>query len=174
MLNGKHFIIDNFLCILWKVSDMQQTPWHQCKSGRWTMSYHNFSNPIEMLMIHFFWWSFPSFEVSFSESKIASSFNSTNSNQVVKLVCPNGLPTFVAHVPNLSQKNVPLLKKPKKNYDILHKCKEVWTTQLPCVEMFKNNSKKVNKMKCIVCSFVKGKIVFFGPKVDTFENMLEK
>jgi hypothetical protein len=47
------------------------------------------------------------------------------------LICPNGLPTFVAHVPNLSKKivvmdkkkDMPLLKKPKKNYDILRKCK---------------------------------------------------
>jgi hypothetical protein len=61
-----------------------------------------------------------------------SNFNSTHSNHVVKLVCLNGLPTFVAHVPNLSKtfvvmdekEDVPLLKKPKKNYDILCKCKE--------------------------------------------------
>jgi hypothetical protein len=60
-----------------------------------------------------------------------SNFNSTHSNHVVKLVCPNGLPTFVAHVPNLSKKivvmdekeDVPLLKKLKKNYDILCKCR---------------------------------------------------
>jgi len=70
--------------------------------------------------------------VNFSESKIAINFNSTHNNHVVKLVCPNGLPTFVAHVPNLSKKfvvmhtkkDVPLLKKPKKNSDILRKCKE--------------------------------------------------
>lgn len=26
----------------------------------------------------------------------------------------------------------------------------------------------------MVCSFVKGKVVLLGPKVDNFENMLEK
>jgi hypothetical protein len=40
--------------------------------------------------------------------------------------------------------------------------------------MFKNNFEKVNQGKCTLCSFVKGKVVLLGPKVDTFENMLEK
>jgi hypothetical protein len=40
--------------------------------------------------------------------------------------------------------------------------------------MLKNNSKKVNQVKCMMCSFVKGKVVLLGPKVATFENMFEK
>jgi hypothetical protein len=40
--------------------------------------------------------------------------------------------------------------------------------------MLKSNSEKVNQVKCMVCSFVKGKAMLLGPKVDTFENMLEK
>jgi len=40
--------------------------------------------------------------------------------------------------------------------------------------MLKKNSKKINQVKCMVCSFVKGKVVLFEPKVDIFENMLEK
>jgi len=40
--------------------------------------------------------------------------------------------------------------------------------------MLKNNSKKVNQVKCRMCSFGKGKVVLLGPKVNTFENMLKK
>jgi len=53
------------------------------------------------------------------------------------LGCPNGLPPFVAIVPNLSwiyvvldkEGDVPLPKNTKKNYDISHKCREAWATQ---------------------------------------------
>jgi hypothetical protein len=59
------------------------------------------------------------------------------------LVCPSGLPPFVAILPNLSwtfvvsdkEGDVPLPKKPKKNYDISHKCIKAWATQFPWAKM---------------------------------------
>jgi len=76
----------------------------------------------------------PSFKASSSGSKVASNFNLARNNLVVKLVCHGGLPTFVALVLDLleisvvldEEKDVPLSKKPKNNYDILHKCRKAW------------------------------------------------
>ncbi len=51
-----------------------------------------------------------------------------------------------------------------------HKCRDVWTIEFPWVELLKSETRKVQHVKCMVCSFVKGKDVILGPKVDIFEK----
>jgi len=152
------------------------------------MFYHNFSNPIEMLMIHFFWWSFPDYDhPHLLKQVLAKARSLLILIQPIAIMLlswfalmdwPPLLPMCQICQKKLllwtKKKDMPLLKKPKKNYDILRKCKKAWATQFPCIEMLKNNSKKVNQVKCMMCSFVKGKVVLLGPKVATFENMLKK
>jgi hypothetical protein len=46
----------------------------------------------------------------------------------------------------------------------------VWATQFPWAEMFKSEIGKIHHVKCMACSFVKGKDVIIGPNV----NILEK
>jgi hypothetical protein len=46
----------------------------------------------------------------------------------------------------------------------------VWTIEFPWVELLKSETRKVQHVKCMVCSFVKGKDVILGPKVDIFEK----
>ncbi len=47
-------------------------------------------------------------------------------------------------------------KKPKKHYDILCKCRDVWTTQFPWAETL-ISEREIHHVKCMVCSFVKDK-----------------
>ncbi len=73
------------------------------------------------------------------------------------------------------ESDVRLPKKPKKNYDISHKCKETWLSySIPLSRNVKKCYGKVNKVKCTVYSFVKGKDVFLGPNSDTFEKHVRK
>jgi hypothetical protein len=129
----------------------------------------------------------PSFKASSSGSKVVSKVvsnsNLAHNNFVVKLFCLGGLPTFVAPMPNLleiyvvldEESDVRLPKKPKKNYDISHKCKETWLSySIPLSRNVKKCYGKVNKVKCTVYSFVKGKDVFLGPNSDTFEKHVRK
>jgi len=46
----------------------------------------------------------------------------------------------------------------------------VWTTQFPWVEMLKSEIGEVHHVKCMVCSFVKGKDVIVRPKADILKN----
>jgi hypothetical protein len=69
---------------------------------------------------------------------------------------------------------VPSPKKPKKNYDISHKCQDVWATQFPWLEMSRSEIGEVHCVKCKVCSFVKGKDVILQSKVDTLEKHVRK
>jgi hypothetical protein len=99
-----------------------------------------------------------------------------HSNFVVQLINTSGLPTFIA-TPNLSKiyvvpnENACPPKKPKKNYDVSHKCKEAWAIQMPWVKMLTNKFGKINPMNCMVCSFVHGKDVILGLKdIDTLEK----
>jgi hypothetical protein len=58
-----------------------------------------------------------------------------------------GLSTFIPlAAPNLyeiqvfvDKKDEKLFKKSIKNYDVLHKCKNIWATQCSWVEMFKSD-----------------------------------
>ncbi len=65
---------------------------------------------------------------------------------------------------------MPPPKKPKKNYDVSHKCWDVWTIQFPWVKMLRIETRKIHHVKCMVCSFVKSKDVILRPKVDIFEK----
>lgn len=92
---------------------------------------------------------------------------------VLQLVNTHGLPTFIAP-PYLSKiyvvpnENACPPKKPKKIYDVSHKCKEAWAIQIPWVKMLKNEFGKINQVKCMVCYFVQGKDVILGLKdIDT-------
>jgi hypothetical protein len=40
--------------------------------------------------------------------------------------------------------------------------------------MLRNEIREIHSVKCMVCSFVKGKDVILGPNIDTFEKHLEK
>jgi len=55
-------------------------------------------------------------------------------------------------------------KKPKKHYDVLRNCQDVWTTKFPWVKMLKSEIGEVHHVKCTVRSFVKCKDVILGPK----------
>jgi hypothetical protein len=78
----------------------------------------------------------------------------------MQLVCLGGLPTFLPLVaPNLYEIQVladkedeQLLKKSKKNYDVFHKCRNIWATQFSWVQMFKSDFGEINHVKCMVCS----------------------
>jgi hypothetical protein len=52
--------------------------------------------------------------------------------------------------------------------------KDVWATQFPWIEMLRNKSGEVHCVKCLVCSFVKGKDVILGPKANTLEKHVGK
>jgi hypothetical protein len=91
------------------------------------------------------------------------------------LVNTHGLLTFIAP-PNLSKiyvvpnENACPPKKPKKIYDVSHKCKKSWAIQMPWVKML-----KIYQVKCMVCYFVHDKDVILGLKdVDTLEKHVRK
>jgi hypothetical protein len=66
------------------------------------------------------------------------------------------------------ESDVPLPKKPKKNY-ISHKCRETWSSySIPLGRNAKKCYEEVNKVKCMVCYFVKGKDLFLGPNFRHF------
>jgi hypothetical protein len=46
----------------------------------------------------------------------------------------------------------------------------VWVTQFPWVKMLRSETRDVHHVKCLVCSFVKGKDVILGPKANTIEK----
>jgi len=62
-------------------------------------------------------------------------------------------------------------KKPKSNYDISQKCWDVWAIQFPWANMLRSETREVHHVKCLVCSFVKGKDVILRPKANIFFNM---
>jgi hypothetical protein len=64
--------------------------------------------------------------------------------------------------------------KPKKFYDISWKCWDVWATQFPWAKMLKSAIGKVHCVKCMVCSFAKGKDVILRPKANTLEKHARK
>jgi len=43
----------------------------------------------------------------------------------------------------------------------------VWATQFPWVEMLRSEIGEIHDVKCLVCSFVKGKDVILGLKANT-------
>jgi hypothetical protein len=92
----------------------------------------------------------PFFVASSNGSKVELNFDFNHNNPIMQFVCPGGLPTYVAFVVDLSyihviakekESKLPPFKKPKKNYDILGKCWEVWGIQFPWGEMLKNETR---------------------------------
>jgi hypothetical protein len=65
-------------------------------------------------------------------------------------------------------------KKLKKNNVISCKCKNVWVNQFPWANMLKSESGEVHHVKCMVYSFVRGKDVVLGSKIDTLEKHVRK
>ncbi len=125
----------------------------------------------------------PFFVTSSSGIKVESNSDFNHSNPIMLFVCPSGLPTyatFVAHFLTIhvnieeEESKLPPSKKPKNNCDISRKCWDVWATQFPWVEMLRSETRDVHHLKCLVCSFVKGKDVILGPKVNTFEKHVRK
>jgi hypothetical protein len=51
---------------------------------------------------------------------------------------------------------------------------DVWATQFPRVETLRSKTRKVHYVKCLVCSFVKGKDVILGPKANILEKHVWK
>ncbi len=51
---------------------------------------------------------------------------------------------------------------------------EKYGLQFPWAKMLKNDSGEIHRVKCIVCSNVKGKDVILGLKFDTFEKHVGK
>jgi hypothetical protein len=69
---------------------------------------------------------------------------------------------FKIHIsPN--KRNKPFVKETQKNLQCL--------SQIFWVEMFKNDYKKTNHMKCIVCLDVKGKNDIWGGNLRSLKNM---
>jgi hypothetical protein len=58
-----------------------------------------------------------------------------------------------------------IVKKKLKSYDVSHKCKNIWFIQFLWEKMFKSDHGKINCVKCVVCSIVKGKDVILGSKL---------
>ncbi len=66
------------------------------------------------------------------------------------------------------------IKNPNKIYDLSWKCQEAWATQFMWTKMLKSEFGEVHMVKCIVCSFVKGKDVIMGLKFDILEKHARK
>ncbi len=82
---------------------------------------------------------------------------------------------LVIHVISKEEESkLPPLEKPKNNYDISQKCRNVWAIQFPWVEMLRSETRDVHHVKCLVCSFMKGKDVNIGPKSNTIEKHVGK
>jgi hypothetical protein len=89
------------------------------------------------------------------------------------------MPTYATFVANFlaihviteeEESKLSFPKKPKKNYDISQKCRDVRATKFPWVEMLRSEIKDVHHVKCLVCSFVKGKDVILRLKTNTIEK----
>ncbi len=46
----------------------------------------------------------------------------------------------------------------------------MWAIQFPWAKILRNEIGEGHYVKCMVCSFVKGKDVILGPKVNTLEK----
>ncbi len=92
----------------------------------------------------------PFFVASSSGNKVESNFDFNRKNPTMQFVCLGGLFMYVAFVVDLSEIHVitkeeesklPPFKKPKKNYDKLGKCWDVWAIQFPWGEMLKSETR---------------------------------
>lgn len=94
----------------------------------------------------------------------------------VILVCPRGLPMFLAHTPNL----VEIIdvdeeaKFQKKNYKPSRKRQGFWATSFSWAKMLQMKDGKVHNVKCGPCSKVTRKHLILGLKSNTLENHASK
>jgi hypothetical protein len=92
----------------------------------------------------------PFFVTSSNGSKVESNFDFNCNNPIVQFVGLHGLPTYVAFVVDLleihvitkeEESKLPPFKKPKKYYDILGNCWDVWAIQFPWGKMLKSETR---------------------------------
>jgi hypothetical protein len=101
----------------------------------------------------------------------------------VQLICPGGLPMRAEvcavievldgiEIINISDGDKAACEQRKRrSYEVSRKCQDHWAVQHPWAEMVRGDRDTiVHRVKCIICSSVKGKPVTMGPKSDTLEK----
>ena len=121
-------------------------------------------------------------EASSSGSKVSSNpcITPPRANAAVKLICPGGL--LEPAISSLGSDVVEIIdvtsdapvatpcKAKKKTNEVSRKCQDAWAIAHPWAEMLRGGDGIVDRVKCIVCSHVKGREVTMGAKSDTLEK----
>jgi hypothetical protein len=62
-------------------------------------------------------------------------------------------------------------QRKRRSYEVSRKCQDHWAVQHPWTEMIRGDRDTiVHRVKCIICTFVKGKPITMGLKSDTLEK----
>jgi hypothetical protein len=94
----------------------------------------------------------------------------------VKLFGPNESLGVVPSESNVVEivdfkKDVVWEKKKHKSYEVFQKCQDAWATQHPWSEMIQGTrDSTIHRVKCVICSAVKGCTMIVGPKSITLEK----
>jgi hypothetical protein len=62
-------------------------------------------------------------------------------------------------------------KNKRKSYEVSRKCQDAWATQHPWSEMIRGtNNTTIHRVKCVICSTMKGSTITMGPTSETLEK----
>jgi hypothetical protein len=108
---------------------------------------------------------------------------STRANIAVQVICPGGLSMIpevlvgveifdgVEIIDMTDDAKATGERQKRRAYEVSRKCQDHWAVQHPWAEMVRGDRDTiVHRVKCIICSSVKGKPVTMGPKSDTLEK----
>jgi hypothetical protein len=103
-------------------------------------------------------------------------------NVAVKLLCPGSLPITVQPVNakvkldgmeiiDITNEGPTDGKKKKKSYEVSRKCQDAWAIQHPWAKMLHGDCDTiVHRVRCVICTSIRGQDVTMGPKSDTLEK----